>query len=301
MGDAGLDPTPLDRLLWAAQKGTLDDVKKVVTHFPGIINHKGGPESVTALITAAKDGRRTVVEFLIQRGSQVNATDSHKRTALHWACWYGHEPVVRVLLLAGADPTLAAMQGWTGLMEAAERGHSPLLIELLLNKDRRTLEQRTSKGRTPLWLAACEGRERVVRVLLRWRADTRAADTDGLTPLGIALEWRHHSCAKLIQEAEKMYELVRVRRLLEDVAAVTEKRRDGEDAEAVKRRRIEAIPPYWTKARMQRGVAGLPQVRFHQTEGYGTALEKAAASVAYIATGLKKELFRELVKHFQYA
>lgn len=102
MGDAGLDPTPLDRLLWAAQKGTLDDVKKVgawalvlmadiltvmpqihavppgteqprrrvsskvVTHFPGIINHKGGPESVTALITAAKDGRRTVVEFLIQ-------------------------------------------------------------------------------------------------------------------------------------------------------------------------------------------------------------------------------------------
>jgi hypothetical protein len=43
------------------------------------------------------------------------------------------------------------------------------------------------------------------------------------------------------------------------------------------------------------------QVRFHQTEGYGTALEKAAASVAYIATGLKKELFRELVKHFQYA
>jgi hypothetical protein len=57
-----------------------------------------------------------------QRGSQVNATDSHKRTALHWACWYGHEPVVRVLLLAGADPTLAAMQGWTGLMEVSHVG-----------------------------------------------------------------------------------------------------------------------------------------------------------------------------------
>lgn len=59
----------------------------------------------TALMKAAKAGHYCVVQYLIQRGAQVNkSTIANDATALSLASTHGHYDVVQLLLQNGANP-----------------------------------------------------------------------------------------------------------------------------------------------------------------------------------------------------
>ena len=57
----------------------------------------------TPLIWAACLGRTTLVEFFLSRGADINATDSHNRTALIWAADRGDLKTTLCLIKHGAD------------------------------------------------------------------------------------------------------------------------------------------------------------------------------------------------------
>ena len=57
----------------------------------------------TPLIWAACQGRTTLVEFFLSRGADINATDSHNRTALIWAADRGDLETTLCLIKHGAD------------------------------------------------------------------------------------------------------------------------------------------------------------------------------------------------------
>ena len=64
--------------------------------------------------------------------------------ALHFACEYGHLPIVRLLLRSRAAPADRSDEGWTPLHRAALDGHAGVVSALLgANKDARTGEMRT--------------------------------------------------------------------------------------------------------------------------------------------------------------
>jgi ankyrin repeat protein len=48
---------------------------------------------------ASANGHLAVVQYLIQNGANVNATNSEKNTPLHWACLNGH---IEVFVLPSA-------------------------------------------------------------------------------------------------------------------------------------------------------------------------------------------------------
>ncbi len=63
----------------------------------------------------------SVARLLLRHGADVGARDEEGLSALHWACIYGREDVVRVLLDAGAvDAT--DVHGWTALEYAKQQG-----------------------------------------------------------------------------------------------------------------------------------------------------------------------------------
>jgi ankyrin repeat protein len=72
-----------------------------------------------------------VVRLLFEKGADVKAKDSERRTALYWATMCGHEAVVRLLLEKGADVE-TAKDGVrrTALHWAAEYGHE-VVVRLL--------------------------------------------------------------------------------------------------------------------------------------------------------------------------
>ena len=57
---------------------------------------------MTALMWAARNGRKDVVPILLAKGANVNAKDKQGRTALDWAEYYRQEGTKELLLKAGA-------------------------------------------------------------------------------------------------------------------------------------------------------------------------------------------------------
>lgn len=60
----------------------------------------------TPLMLAACSGDLDELFDLILTGSELDKQDSRRWTALSYACWAGHYPVIQQLLDSGADPNV---------------------------------------------------------------------------------------------------------------------------------------------------------------------------------------------------
>jgi hypothetical protein len=74
----------------------------------------------TALHQAANSGRTEAIELLVERGADVNAVTSEGRTALHLAARSGRVEVLKLLIEKGADLTVADANGDTPLGSASQ-------------------------------------------------------------------------------------------------------------------------------------------------------------------------------------
>jgi hypothetical protein len=79
------------RLVDAIKRGSLGEVASIVRSHPEIVNERDG-EGATPVHYAAFGGHRPVVEFLVQEGANINATDAHfGATPAGWAIEYLRE------------------------------------------------------------------------------------------------------------------------------------------------------------------------------------------------------------------
>lgn len=86
----------------AAGVGRLDVVKGFFTE-DGSLKPPATPEQMQdGFAWACEFGRINVVEFLLQKGIQVDAKLRHGATGLHWAAYGGHSAIVQLLLDRGA-------------------------------------------------------------------------------------------------------------------------------------------------------------------------------------------------------
>lgn len=84
------------------------------------------------LIQAVKTGDTLVVRQLaLKDGSDLSATDSNHRTALHVACSFGRMECVQILLSAGSNVDACSVMGQTALHEACKGGHYAIVQQLL--------------------------------------------------------------------------------------------------------------------------------------------------------------------------
>ncbi|KAI9042984.1 ankyrin repeat protein [Aspergillus affinis] len=160
----------------------------------------------TALMTAAWRNHWHILQVLIQRGADVNAKDHRGRNVLHnlaadKQCDWG-EDVVNLLLKTTCHVD--------GAMGQDELGRTPLhwacatgkrrFAELLLTRpnglivDVNAIE---SRNKTALHLAVAHGREDIVQLLLRHRADIGSRSDGGWTAL-------HYACDKGFEELVRM-------------------------------------------------------------------------------------------------
>ena len=133
-------------LIVAAGLGKLETVRAIIESGVDLSTHRrrGAPESPDehwppdsahirgdvlsdAMFAAARNGHTEVVEYLLDRGAQVDAKGVFGGTGLHWAAINGHRETVELLIARGANLAIrdqrfdATPEGW-----ANEGGHIDL-------------------------------------------------------------------------------------------------------------------------------------------------------------------------------
>lgn len=124
----------------AAYSGSVETVKVILKHPTGLASLEATDVSGdTPLIGAANRGQAEVVEYLIESGAVVNATNRRYETSLHRACKANLEEVVKILLRSGIDIDAKDSSGQTALAAAVDF-ETPGPVRLLLDAGARVPE-----------------------------------------------------------------------------------------------------------------------------------------------------------------
>lgn len=225
-------PTP-DALVEAAMNDDLPGVEHALRFGVDIGAHatldnyevKAG---ATAMTAATQMGRLEMVKNLLERGGDIDGTDSNGASALYHAVTSSHTRVVEFMLKHKANPNIkgpegypiqvAARQGHQAILELLIEqgadvnppGHSPLyeaaslghngIARSLINAGS-DINARNDMGRTPLHAAAGNGHVHVIRQLLERGAKIDVVDDQGVSPLDLALEREHDDVSKALIDA----------------------------------------------------------------------------------------------------
>ena len=218
-------------LHWAVRADDIETVDALIR--AGAQVRTTSRHGVTALYLAADQGNAAMIRRLIAAGADANGTDVSGDTVLMAAVRSGRSEAVRSLLDAGAQVNTAEPQvGHTALMWAV-REDRPELVSLLLGRGA-SLEVKTRTGSRPavrppgagggshgvgivrggvppqgeqppapggmtaLSFAAREGRLEAARLLLDAGADVNARESNGISPLVMAITNRHTPVAALL-------------------------------------------------------------------------------------------------------
>lgn len=135
-----------------------------------------------ALVCVARAGELDLLTMLLDEGAQIDWKDERGHTALTTAVLFDHEKVACALIERGADVNASDSLASILLLRAIT---FPRLVRLLLEHGA-VVNERNEAGRTALHCAVEEGRLEVVGILLEFGSDVNARDVTGRTALHAA-------------------------------------------------------------------------------------------------------------------
>lgn len=151
--------------------------------------------SEKALRWAAKNNYADVVTLLLEKRVDINAVDDAGHTALILAAENGNKDIVELLIKNGADPSAKHNEA---LLRAAERGHTEVIKLLLENGV--AVDPASGNDFSALMRAAKFGHIDTVKFLLAAGAQVNAQNIMGITPLSEAAQEGHTQIVRLLLE-----------------------------------------------------------------------------------------------------
>ena len=87
----------------------------------------------TPILFAAKNNRTECFQALVRKGGDISEANEQGEVAIHWACFNGNFPILRLCLSKGASPNALTKKHETPLIFAAMSNHVEILEFLLVN------------------------------------------------------------------------------------------------------------------------------------------------------------------------
>ena len=138
-------------------------MKMLLENNPDLLEARNENEK-TPLHFAAQSGIKEIVEFLIEKGADVNANNIANETPLHYAAAMRHKEVVGLLIARGAILNSGTLDGSTPLHYAANFGN-PETVRILIEKGAK-INSRNRAGLTPLDVAYESVQDESVKLLI---------------------------------------------------------------------------------------------------------------------------------------
>lgn len=190
LGDE-VDPDGAWPLICACSGGSLTTVQFLIDR--GAQLERASSTGVTPIHRAALKGRSEIVDFLIKKGVSVDTSSKDGFSPLHSAARNGFEEVVRLLMAADADPMKLDNNGCFPLHYGVNMRHQKVVAALLTTDAlaKQTINYTSYSGWAPLSSAAYYGDLGTVEILLGKGADALQIGVSGKTPLYHSAEQGH--------------------------------------------------------------------------------------------------------------
>ncbi len=161
---------------------------------------KPSDDEQPSLHTASGNGQLDIVRSLLDRGSDVNETNSRRMTALHVASIKGNGKleVAKLLIERGAYVNSRSKSGRTPLINASESGN--LEVTRLLLDHGADVNAQTRSRRTALHMASSVGHLHISRLLVERGADLDIRNDNGRTPRQDAMTYGERGIAEFLEE-----------------------------------------------------------------------------------------------------
>ena len=119
-----------------------------------------------SLAAFAKQGRKRELVSALESGTNVNQTDTNKRTALYYACWRNHMDIVTTLLNHKyINVNLKDSDGFGAFREACFWNRYEIVL-ILLNDGRTDLNLLDKMGWTPFMSACCDSSDQIIKLMI---------------------------------------------------------------------------------------------------------------------------------------
>ena len=181
----------------AVMTGDLEKTKIMLDEHPEWINAKSWGDW-TPLHRAAQFGYADIVDFLISKGSNMEAKTDLGMTPLYTAIIGQKSDICKQLIDKGADIFTRRNDGETMLHIAAALGQKDI-VELLILKGL-TVDMTKRYGITSLHLASVFGHKTTVEVILSNGADINIKNSNGSTALHLAAAAGESQIVDLLKE-----------------------------------------------------------------------------------------------------
>ena len=172
------------------------DLGHVLESSPKIAINSVDSEGRTALWWAARRGDHSAVASLLRHGADPTKSTANRSSPFTVAVWSENQACIR-LLLSDCDIQETNSHKWTSLHYSCYRRCDTDIVESLLRKGA-DINMPDQSGVTPLMLAVQENRANICELLISYGANLKMTDYDGENYLSIALYNSHNEMTRLL-------------------------------------------------------------------------------------------------------
>lgn len=170
-------------LVKATKNGDLEKVSELINSGADLNTTVGDIDKRNLLHHASQKGHSKLIEFLIEKGIEVNSLDGRGRTPLYLACYDYKFESAKTLVSNGAEINISGEYNPLD-MASSNSYYGTEIVELLLenNADVNIVCRGTSV--TPLMGALHQEKTNALKILLQSGTNTNHIDANGDSPLG---------------------------------------------------------------------------------------------------------------------
>ncbi|XP_030020883.1 serine/threonine-protein phosphatase 6 regulatory ankyrin repeat subunit A isoform X1 [Manduca sexta] len=191
-------------LLLAVEAGNQSMVRELLSAQTAEQLRASTPAGDTALHLAARRRDVDMARILVDYGAVVDATNGAGQTALHIAAAEGDEPLVKYFYGVRANAAIADNEDRTPMHLAAENGHAAI-IELLADKFKASIFERTKDGSTLMHIASLNGHADCAMMLFKKGVYLHMPNKDGARSIHTAARYGHVGIINtLLQKGESV-------------------------------------------------------------------------------------------------
>eukprot|EP00968_Pinguiococcus_pyrenoidosus_P021163 scaffold2686_cov167-Pinguiococcus_pyrenoidosus.AAC.2 len=159
----------------------------------------------TALHQAVESGQKEVVEWLLQNGANPDDEDKSGKTALHYAVIDDHIWIAETLVSRGANANTEDSDGQTPLDLAMDHRRWQILLSLVARRSNLGFQEAHQCKWKPLHIAAADNRNKIVQFIVKYINEgyikdfgVDEKDSKGRTPLHVALQNKAEAAAECL-------------------------------------------------------------------------------------------------------